>query len=85
MGFNLPFIEDMSQRDSEMRFRVGHRDGVAWDQRGIPWRWHKCRVDTQIWLELSLKEICRCGATKFDDFKWRNEPWLYKNSRKKGS
>lgn len=57
-----------------------HKDGVAWFDRPIPRRWHRCVPSTSA-VDGRLVERCACGSTRLDGY----GPWMERNSRRKAA
>jgi len=53
------------------------RDGIDWFHAPKPRRWHRCRIQTQGWVNhFTLVDRCACGAIRMDG----HGPWMEKNS-----
>lgn len=56
-----------------------HRDGVAWLDAPMPWRFHRCSAQTYGYFNYSEQvERCACGAIRLDG----RSHWMNRNSRK---
>lgn len=53
-----------------------HYKDVPWWKAKIPWRWHRCKVQTFAKLDGEFVKRCACGAI------WIMGIWSEKNSRR---
>ena len=59
-------------------YEVGHLDGIAWHEAVLPFRFHKCKVQTSGWLDSHLVDRCACGSLRVDQGHWN-----FKNERRR--
>lgn len=65
-------------RSSDGHVKLHHKDGLGWWKAPIPKRFHRCRVQTYGYLNLTFIERCACGAMRMDGGRW-----MARNSRRK--
>ena len=61
--------------------QIEHLDGVAWHDAPIPWRWHRCWIQTRGWVKLIRIYRCACGA--ISDNQTGKPIWDERNNRRK--
>ena len=68
--------------DTELSKELGlvHKNDTWWHQAPIPRRWHKCEAWSSGPVRGREVERCACGSIRLD----RRDPWIAKNSRRKG-
>lgn len=65
------------------RFEVAHRNGVPWFEAPLPHRFHRCKVQTQGWVDLDFIERCACGAVRLQRSGWWRKNETRKNRKRK--
>jgi hypothetical protein len=60
---------------------VRHRNNLPWYDAPLPRRWHRCRPQTDGWLNLTRVQRCACGAIR-DVYRGRWSCWVWKNTRR---
>lgn len=71
-GFVLTY-----QSEDKMTERWDYH-GVDWYDAPIPRRFHRCRVQTDGWVDFTHIQRCACGAIRIYDSGWSD-----RNSRRK--
>jgi len=76
-----------------MNATIVHWQGKDWQQLRLPWRLHRCRIDTEAVVQWGMEaaryvQRCRCGAHRSfltsETFAERDCTWRNRNGRRKG-
>jgi len=56
---------------------ISHLGGVPWFEAPRPRRWHRCRPQSEGWIDGEFIQRCACGGISFD----RDGIWIKRNER----
>ena len=68
-------------RAKDGSLEMTHPGGAPWWEAPVPFRFHRCTVQTEAWVDyVNLVERCACGAIRLDGKRGR---WMQRNTRKR--
>lgn len=71
-------LTTLSLMEMDQNIYSEHKDGISWSESVLPFRLHRCRVQTSGWISDHLVDRCSCGALRIDMGHWN-----FKNNRRR--